>query len=280
MFHKLLSKFVAVLAVVFSVTAFAIAANAATPDARNSTQKSSLKPLIVGGVVAEKGEFPFQVSLQRASGSHFCGGSLIKQNWVLTAAHCVSGWSATNKIIVGLHDQKNKLDTETFTAARVTAHPLYNRSTLDYDYAVIKLSGDSKFKTIDLNTVEIPIPEESNIAPINVWTSGWGTTSEGSYSLPNLLNKVEIPLVATKHCNAPSAYNGDITDRMICAGLVQGGKDSCQGDSGGPLFVKQTSGDFLLIGVVSWGEGCARPNKFGVYSKVNAVIDWIAQQTQ
>jgi trypsin len=243
------------------------------------TKGSEFRPLIVGGVVAEKGEFPFQVSMQSSSGSHFCGGSLIKKNWVLTAAHCVASWSKNNKIVVGLHDQKNKVGTETFTAAKVVSHPLYNRSTLDYDYAVIKLSGDSKFRTIDLNSTEIEIPELDQ-EPLNVWTSGWGTTSEGSYALPNLLNKVEIPLVTTKNCNAATAYNGDITDRMICAGLPQGGKDSCQGDSGGPLFVKQTSGDFLLVGVVSWGEGCARPNKYGVYSKVNVMVDWIAQQTQ
>lgn len=251
-----------------------MAANAA----KTETKGFELRPNIVGGVVAEKGEFPFQVSLQSSSGSHFCGGSLIKKNWILTAAHCVARWSASNKIVVGLHDQKDKTGTETFTSKKVVAHPQYNSKTTDYDYAVIQLSGDSKFRTADLNKVEIEIPEVDQ-TPFNVWTAGWGTTSEGSYSLPRLLNKVEVPLVTNKACNASNAYNGDITDRMICAGLVQGGKDSCQGDSGGPLFVKQTSGDFLLIGVVSWGEGCARPNKFGVYSKVNAAVDWIEKET-
>ncbi len=231
---------------------------------------------IVGGVQAEKGELPFQVSLQN-SGSHFCGGSLIKPNWVLTAGHCVQGSSAM-KIVVGLHDQKDKTGTETFTAKKIVAHPQFNQDTLDYDYALIQLSGDSKFRTIDLNRVEIDIPAGQD--QIKVWTSGWGTTSEGSYTLPNILNKVEIPLVSQADCNAASAYGGAITDRMICAGLKQGGKDSCQGDSGGPLFVKQTSGDFSLIGIVSWGEGCARPDKFGVYTKVNAMTNWIDTITQ
>lgn len=244
-----------------------------------ATQSSEFKPLIVGGAPAEKGELPFQVSIQSSSGSHFCGGSLIKKNWVLTAAHCVQSWSASNKIVAGLYDQKDKTGTETFTAKKVIAHPMFNRNTLDYDYALLQLSGDSSFRTIDLNKTEIVIPEVDQ-APYNVWTSGWGTTSEGSFALPRLLNKVEVPLVTTQACNAATAYNGDITDRMICAGLVAGGKDSCQGDSGGPLFVKQTSGDYLLVGVVSWGEGCARPNKFGVYAKVNVMVDWIATQTQ
>lgn len=230
---------------------------------------------IVGGVPAEKGELPFQVSLQSSSGGHFCGGSLIKQNWVLTAAHCVQG-SSTMKIRVGVHDQKDLAGVETFTAKRIIAHPQFNRSTLDYDYALIQLSGDSTYRTIDLNRTEIDI----SAAPYNVMTSGWGTTSEGSYALPNILNKVEVPLVTTEACNASDVYGGDITDRMICAGLPEGGKDSCQGDSGGPLFVKQTSGDFSLIGVVSWGEGCARPNKYGVYSKVNVMTAWIDSMTQ
>lgn len=231
---------------------------------------------IVGGVVAERGEFPFQVSLQR-NNSHFCGGSLIKPNWVLTAAHCVG--NSNMQIVAGLHDQKDRTGTETFAVKRIIPHPKYNRSTLAYDFALIELNGESAFRTADLNQNEIEIPEIGQ-DPINVITSGWGTTREGAYTLPDLLQKVEVPLVSAKECNAAASYNGRITDSMICAGLPQGGKDACQGDSGGPLFTKNASGDFSLVGVVSWGAGCARPNKFGVYSKVNAVIDWIATETQ
>lgn len=236
-------------------------------------------PKIVGGVPAIKGELPFQVSLQTSSGSHFCGGSLIRSNWVLTASHCVQG-SSPIKVVVGLHDRTDKTGTETFTTKRIIAHPQYNANTTDYDYALIELNGDSTFRTIELNRIEIDIPNLTSQNPYMVWTSGWGTTTEGSYSLPKILNKVEVPLVSTAECNASSAYNNAITDRMICAGYAKGGKDSCQGDSGGPLFTKNTNGDFTLVGVVSWGQGCARPNKFGVYSKVNVMMDWINQQIQ
>lgn len=232
---------------------------------------------IVGGGPAAKGEFPFQVSLQSISGSHFCGGSLIKKNWVLTASHCVQDSSAIN-VVLGLYDQTNKTGTETFTAKRIIAHPQFDSGTFDYDYALIELSGDSKMRTIDLNRIEIDIPKSGS--PYMVWTAGWGTTAENSYEVPNILQKVEIPLVSKEKCNAADVYNGGITDRMMCAGLPQGGKDSCQGDSGGPLFTKQASGDYTLVGIVSWGEGCARPKKFGVYTKVNAMIDWISLQTQ
>ena len=262
--------FAALLTATLSVTAFA---------GQIQTKGSEFRPNIVGGVDAVKGEFPFQVSIQSSSGSHFCGGSLIKQNWVLTAAHCVAGWNKANKVVIGLHDRSVLAGAETFTVTRVIAHPQYNRQTLDYDYALLQLSGDSKFAPIALNSQEIDIPEKG-AAPFMVWTAGWGTTKEGSYGLPRILQKVEVPLVTNKDCNAPASYNGEITDRMICAGYEQGGKDSCQGDSGGPLFKQETSGHFTLVGVVSWGEGCARADKYGVYSKVNNQIDWIAQQTQ
>ncbi len=264
----------------FKVIAILLTASLTAVAAPMQTKGSDFRPLIVGGTDAVKGELPFQVSIQSASGSHFCGGSLIKKNWVLTAAHCVASWKPQNKIVVGLHDRNDKVGTESFTASRVIAHPQFNRQTLDYDYALLQLSGDSKFRTIDLNSTEIVIPDAGSQDVVNVWTSGWGALSEGSFGLPRILQKVEVPLVTAKACNAPTSYNGEITDRMICAGLEAGGKDSCQGDSGGPLFTRQASGDFLLVGVVSWGEGCARANKYGVYSKVNAQIDWIAQQTQ
>lgn len=232
---------------------------------------------IVGGIEASVGEFPFQVSIQSNYGGHFCGGSLIKPNWVLTAAHCVQRWSNTNKIIIGTNDTSNVNGAETFYAVKVIAHPKFDGSTLDSDFALIKLSGDSKFRPIELNLVE---PTIDSKAPTMVWTSGWGATNEGSYSLPTKLRKVEVPLITTETCNSKSAYDGAVTDTMICAGYAEGGKDACQGDSGGPLFTQQASGDFSLVGVVSWGMGCARPNKYGVYSKVNTMADWILNQVR
>ncbi len=225
---------------------------------------------VVGGTDAEVGEFPYIVSLQGSWG-HFCGGSLIASDWVLTAAHCVRGGSIA-KIVVGLHNQKDLNGTESFKPAKVIAHSGYSSSTLDYDFALIQLDGHSSFKPIALNDVTIEIPEGSNIESV---TSGWGYTKEGGWNLSQVLQKVTVPLVNQETCN--QAYRNGVTDRMICAGFPEGGKDACQGDSGGPLIVKEDNGDHVLVGVVSWGEGCARPNKFGVYSRVSSVIDWIAE---
>lgn len=222
---------------------------------------------IVGGVEASIGEFPFIVSLQSGSGSHFCGGSLIKKNWVLTAAHCVRGGSV-GRIVIGLHDRTDTRNAEIMTPKRIIAHPQYSSSTLDNDFALIELSADSAYAPVRLNDAEIDLSGADVIST----TAGWGTVREGSSSLPTLLQKVDVPLVNAERCG--KAYPNKITDRMICAGYDEGKKDSCQGDSGGPLIANDVNGQYL-VGVVSWGAGCARPNKYGVYSKVNSMIDWI-----
>lgn len=220
---------------------------------------------IVGGDEAVKGEFPFMVSLQDRNG-HFCGGSLIAKDWVLTAAHCVDGGGPTS-VVIGLHDHQQMEGAEVFRPAQVIAHPSY--TDLDYDYALIRLDRESSFQPIALSSAD-------PAAGTEVTTAGWGYTRENNFSLPRNLRKVNVPVVSRAQCNV--AYKNKISDRMICAGLEQGGKDSCQGDSGGPLFSGQGA-DRVLMGVVSWGEGCARAKKYGVYSNVSAAREWISATT-
>lgn len=232
-------------------------------------------PKIVGGENAEQGEFPYIVSLRSKSYGHFCGGSLIAQNWVLTAAHCVKG-GKIDEVWVGMLDQKNTAGVEKFKTVKVIAHEKYNSGTLDNDYALIQLDQNSSYKPVALNESEIVVNDET----IMSITAGWGATKESSYTLPNILQKVSVPLVSTEACNAKESYDGGITDNMICAGYQKGGKDSCQGDSGGPLVIKDANGAHVLAGVVSWGEGCARADKYGVYSKVSSAISWIRTNIQ
>lgn len=105
---------------------------------------------------------------------------------------------------------------------------------------------------------------------------GWGLMNEGGL-FAGILRKVEVPIITNELANAPESYNGRVSDSMIAAGYPEGGKDACQGDSGGPMVTTGTNGKKYLVGVVSWGVGCARAMKYGIYSKVSSAQDWIQE---
>lgn len=221
---------------------------------------------IVGGQVANIKDIPYQVSLQRSY--HFCGGSLIAQGWVLTAAHCTQG-SAIEFSQVRIGSSRTADGGVLVGIKRVHRHPKFDAYTIDFDFSLLELE---EYSAANITQAFVGLPEQdADIAdgtPTRV--SGWGNTQNALESAA-VLRAVTVPKVSQLECTDAYGGFGTITDRMLCAGLPEGGKDACQGDSGGPL-----AADGVLWGVVSWGFGCARPKYPGVYSRVASVREWIA----
>ncbi|XP_052738135.1 transmembrane protease serine 9-like [Bicyclus anynana] len=225
---------------------------------------------IVGGYDTTIQDFPYQayLLLQKGSDYYQCGGSIISDSYILTAAHCLSGVS---KVFARVGSTDADSGGTQYKSTHFKAHPKYNPGTLDYDVGLIHFSN--KINLDGENAKAIQLAESGSSVPpdTTLTVSGWGATSENGDVSPTLM-AVQVPTVSTEECN--NSY-GDITVRMICAGVPEGGKDSCQGDSGGPAV-----GDGpIQLGIVSFGVGCARPGYPGVYSNVSALRNWIRKNS-
>lgn len=243
---------------------------------------------IVGGSLAQEGDWPWQAVLMLRTKSGFypiCGASVIDARWVLTAAHCVVG-AAPADVRIGYGSARVGTMKKIGVAALVP-HAGYDDRTKDNDIALIKLAAPATLPPAGyarlpaLNGPETLAPGDNSVV------TGFGTT-EGDCGPDDFLRKgcrmqedlhqVILPLVATVDCARRYAGNGaTISERQLCAGLAAGGRDSCQGDSGGPL-VKRDGDVWTQIGVVSWGAGCAQANLPGVYTRVAAYSGWIADK--
>ncbi|XP_051742649.1 prostasin [Ctenopharyngodon idella] len=239
--------------------------------------KAPLNTRIVGGQDAPAGAWPWQVSLHR-NGRHFCGGSLINNQWVLTAAHCFDDTSTSGlTVYLGRQTQQGPNENEVSRGvAKIVKHPNYISSSHDNDITLLQLASTVSF-TNYISPVCLASSSSTFFNRTVSWVTGWGNTNAG-ISLPSSkpLQEVQVPIVGNRQCKCLYGVSA-ITDNMICAGLLEGGKDSCQGDSGGPMVSKQGS-VWIQSGVVSFGEGCAQANLPGVYARVSNYQNWINQQ--
>ncbi|NWV30981.1 ENTK Enteropeptidase, partial [Grantiella picta] len=230
---------------------------------------------IVGGSDARRGAWPWIVSL------HFnfqpiCGASLVSDEWLVTAAHCVYGrqlkpsrWRA----VLGLYSQSDLAQPSTVVRDidRIIINPHYTKETKDSDIALMHLQHKVQY-TDYIQPICLPEKNQPFLPGINCSIAGWGDIrNEGPPS--NILQEAEVPLISNEECQQwMPKYN--ITENMLCAGYDIGGIDSCQGDSGGPLTFEDND-KWFLVGVISFGEGCALPQRPGVYVRVTMFVDWI-----
>ncbi|XP_016124339.1 anionic trypsin-1-like [Sinocyclocheilus grahami] len=240
----------------------------------NVCGQAPLNTRIVGGVNTPDGSWPWQASLHR-SGYHFCGGSLINNEWVLTAAHCLPGVSASSlRVYLGRRTQQGVNANEISRNVRtIIVHSSYNSNTNNNDIALLRLSS-----TVTFNNYIRPVclAAQNSVFPSGTssWITGWGDVQSGvSLPSPGILQETMVPVVNNVQCNTLLG-SGSVTSNMMCAGLTQGGKDTCQGDSGGPMVSQQCTA-WIQSGITSWGYGCANPNSPGVYTSVSRYQNWI-----
>ncbi|XP_046967304.1 trypsin-1-like [Vanessa cardui] len=221
---------------------------------------------VVGGGAVTPGEFPWLAAVKR-DGKLICGATVVARDHLITATHCVYEVEASRlTVLVGEHDV-NKSRSEGIRVSHVFQHPDFNRYTYDNDIAVLRLAEpipDNLYRPACLPD------DEDTLAGVDAVVSGWGSTIEkGPPS--NIPMKAQVQIWSQEECRGAGYGRRKVTPRMLCANAPE--RDSCTGDSGGPLLMAQPH--YTIVGIVSWGRGCARQGYPGVYARVDRFMPWL-----
>ncbi|KAK6627833.1 hypothetical protein RUM44_010312 [Polyplax serrata] len=233
---------------------------------------------IVGGKETEIHEYPWMVRLTYLN-TFYCGGMLINDRYVLTAAHCVKGhlWFLI-KVTLGEHNRCNS----TFRPeARFVLRAFQGKfSFLNFENDIALLRLNDRVPINDhIRPICLPLRTDNLYTDVVATATGWGTLKEDG--IPSCsLQKVNLRVMSNQECRNSNYEESLISDKMMCAGDVLGGKDTCQGDSGGPLAYRREDNKFELIGIVSWGSGCGRMGYPGVYTRITHYLNWIIDNSK
>lgn len=243
---------------------------------------------IVGGDEAEAHEFPYQISLQWnfndgvTEGFHFCGGSVLNENYVLTAGHCKTSYSNDGfiEVVAAEHDTSvHEGSEQRRLVERFSVHEGYDaiQGVAPNDIAVIRV--DKPFQLND-KVKAVQLPKQLEQFEGDVTLSGWGSMSTTfTPEYPDVLRKVDLPLVPYNKCHALWDFESVLVESNVCAGPIDGSKSACSADSGGPLVKQSGDGEVTQVGVVSWGAvPCGAPRRPTVFAGVAHYVDWIEQQ--
>ena len=239
-------------------------------------------PRIINGTRAKPGQWPWMVAILNSDSAsplegQFCAGSLIHPAWVLTSAHCTDGETVNSiKVLLGRDTLSDETAGEISKIKRIITHPDYDQDPENpsADVALLELAKPSTQPILRLAEHYSDLAQPGELATI----IGWGATKASRYNprYADSLQQATIPIISNEVCNSPLSYKGDVQDTMLCAGFEAGGIDACVGDSGGPMVIETEQG-WQQIGIVSWGEGCALPNYYGVYTRVSLFQEYITQ---
>ncbi|XP_033628045.1 suppressor of tumorigenicity 14 protein homolog [Asterias rubens] len=245
-------------------------------------QEGNIVKRVIGGKEADRGGWPWQAQLiYKYSSSQYgavCGGTLVHNNIVLTAAHCFMG-TMENEMLWEVHLGKHTINMDLVNhekranIKRIIKHSGYDPRTTRNDVAILILDKPIELDGQHINTACLD-RELDMINKIPCFVTGWGLTEMGGTQAPNL-QQAQVPIIHQKICSHQDVYSHMMTDGMICAGYLHGQVDACQGDSGGPLVCELDDGRWHVVGITSWGRGCALPLNPGVYTKVAYYQQWI-----